>query len=126
MCLTKQCIGFQTRFSTYSSVRLIATALIAIILYCSISNLFYGPKPAFNVNFVPLIASSPISNEISCKMRVAITQTPLRASYSLRKSAHLRCRFILLRTKTMQNPILSSFRPGNAHLSNFLLKIAHL
>ena len=60
----------------YSSVRLIATALIAI-LYCSISNLSSVPKPAFNVNFVPLIASSPISNEISCKMRVSITRTPL-------------------------------------------------
>ena len=48
----------------YSGVRLIAIALIAI---CSISKLFLFPKRAFNVNFVPLIASSPISKEISCK-----------------------------------------------------------
>ena len=54
----------------YSSARLIATALIELfIIYidCSISNLFYVPKPAFNVNFVPLIVNSPISNEISYK-----------------------------------------------------------
>ena len=49
--------------SKYSGVRLIVTALLAI-LYCSICNLISVPKPAFNVKFVALIASSPISNEI--------------------------------------------------------------
>ena len=54
-------------------MEIIATALLAI---------FSVPKQAFIVNFVPLIAtvliaSSPISNEISYKMRVAITRTPL-------------------------------------------------
>ena len=35
------------------------------------------PKREINVKFVPLIASLPISKQISCKMRLAITQTPL-------------------------------------------------
>ena len=52
----------------YSSVRL-ATALIANII---IHNLYYHCCTyflylAFNVNFVPLIASSPISNEFRTK-----------------------------------------------------------
>ena len=45
----------------YSSVRLIAIALLASLLLV--------PKRAFNVNFVPLIASSPIGKQISCKFR---------------------------------------------------------
>ena len=44
---------------------------------CSISKLLLVPKRAFNVSFVPLIASSPISKQISCEMRLAITRTPL-------------------------------------------------
>ena len=44
---------------------------------CSISKLSSVPKQALNVIFVPLIASSHISKEISCKMRIAITRTPL-------------------------------------------------
>ena len=63
-------------FYIYSGVRLIAIALIAI-LYCSISKLPFVPKRAFNVNFVPLIASSPTSKQISCKMRLAIMRTLL-------------------------------------------------
>ena len=49
----------------YSGVRLIAIWLLFV------------PKRAFNVNFVPLIASSPTSKQISCKMRIAIKRTPL-------------------------------------------------
>ena len=58
----------------YNSVRLMETAFLAILLYYQ---LIFCPKPSFNDNFVPLLASSPINNEISCKMRVVITRTPL-------------------------------------------------
>ena len=38
------------------------------------SKLISLSKRAFNVNFVPLIASSPISKQIACKIRLAIRE----------------------------------------------------
>ena len=43
----------------------------------SIRKLFSVAKRAFSVNSVPLIASSPISKQILCKMRLAIRRTPM-------------------------------------------------
>ena len=61
-------------------------------IYCSVSNFFFVPKPVFNVNFVLLIATSPINNQISCKMRVAIKAIPLYLSLnSVRIIFNLKC-----------------------------------
>ena len=54
----------ETDVLSYSDVRLIAILLLASFLLV--------PDRAFNVNSVVLIAISPISKQISCKMRLAI------------------------------------------------------
>ena len=57
---------------------------------CSISKLTSVPKRAFNVKFVPLIASSPISKQITYQFRLAITRIPLYVNYQQNNySVHL-------------------------------------
>ena len=70
-----ECFGgeYKAKFYDIQGNMHIQLCRIIPILLCKLLSV---PKRAFNVNSVPLIASSPINKQIPCNMRLAITQTP--------------------------------------------------